>query len=271
MILHQPGKPGSLPMDDGARWTVPVPFPYLDLHSHVLPGVDDGCETLAESLKIVRDSIALGCRVLACTPHMGVDRYADNTPAIILGAVEQLRQAIAHEGLEIELIAAGEFRLTIDSIAWLRRHGVPTLGSGNHVLIDTWSRSWEPEFDDAIQWLFDQGYQPVLAHPERMKLEDEVWYPLIESLLQRQVLLQGNFKSFGPDDQERVRQRGWSLLEQKAYHLLAGDLHGPASFPARVSGLAALFSAPDDHGLEQLLVDRPAALLQPSTPRASGD
>ena len=237
------------------------PWCYVELHAHLLPGVDDGCVTLDESLRVAEQVAAWGCEALVCTPHMGVARYPENTPRFVAQQVARLQSELDERQIPLHLTASGEFRLTSAAIAWWQEHGVPTLGASRTVLVDTWATTWEPEFDEAIEWLFEAGYRPLLAHPERMRLDIDEWQPLIERLLDRGVRLQGNFKSFGLGDQDAVRVRAWDLLRRDAYHVLAGDLHGLASLAVRVDGLSALALEIEPARLRKLIHERPRSIL----------
>lgn len=234
---------------------------YIDLHSHLLPGVDDGCEELSESVAVARESVALGCRTMVCTPHIGTDRYLGNTPVRIAQWVDQLQQVLDDAGIELRLIPCGEFRLSESAIAWFEEHGVPTLGKSNVVLIDTWARAWETCYDEAIEWLFAEGYQPLLAHPERMLVPSEEWQPLVDRMLERGVWLQGNFKSFGLADTDRVQTRAWRLLERGHYTVLASDTHALPSVSARADGLSKLKRRVSAEVLQELIVKRPKEIL----------
>lgn len=234
---------------------------YVDLHSHLLPGVDDGCEVLEESLAVARESVALGCRTMVCTPHIGTDRYLDNTPARIERLVADLQDALRAADIPLTLSASGEFRLSETALQWFADHGVPTLGQSNVVLIDTWAKAWETCYDDAIEWLFAQGYQPLLAHPERMLVPLDEWQPLVDRMLERGVWLQGNFKSFGSADSVRVQERAWRLLEQNLYTVLASDTHAITSVNARADGLAQLKQRVSSQKLHELIVSRPHSML----------
>ncbi|HAN96746.1 MAG TPA: hypothetical protein DCQ98_04620 [Planctomycetaceae bacterium] len=242
--------------DCDIRWS------YVDLHSHLLPGVDDGCLTLDDSLQVASRAVEWGCRQLWCTPHMGLIRYPDNTPTIVARRVEQLQRELDERGVELRIGAAGEFRLTGESIAWWERHGVPTLGNSRVVLVDTWATEWEPSFDRALDWLQQRDYEPLLAHPERMRIESESWVPLIERLLRRGIRLQGNFKSFGDADRPEVRERAWLLIGNRAYDVLAGDLHGPASLMARAIGMAELERRVEPERLRRLVLERPIEIVE---------
>ena len=243
---------------------------YYDLHSHLLPGVDDGCVDLSESLACLKALSNAGCQAVACTPHMGLPRYRQNTPRNLDSRVAALKQSVLDSGIEIEIYGGGEFRLVEDSIEWWKEFTVPVLGEGRFVLFDTWERQWHAFLDRSLNWLLAQNYVPILAHPERMLLEDSEWEEKIAELLDRGILLQGNFKSFADNSRPKVRDRARQLLERGVYYILASDSHGPASLDSRWHGFQELKQNLTQETLKTLLWDRPRRILMGGEPESDG-
>src|SRR5262245_16596291 len=118
------------------------PTCMIDLHSHLLPGIDDGCRTIKESLACVRSLLNHGFTGTVCTPHVGMTNFPENIPANIAKQVDMLQQRVRATRLEYQLWAGGELRIGEDTLSWLREHGVPTLGRSRGVLIDYWGTQW---------------------------------------------------------------------------------------------------------------------------------
>jgi protein-tyrosine phosphatase len=140
-----------------------------DMHSHLLPGLDDGAETLEHSLDLLRALRDLGYRKLIMTPHIMGDFYK-NTPEGIRAALRQLREAAASAGLgDIELECAAEYYLD-EFLGHKLTDGTEMLtfgGDKRYLLFET---SYMNEPLNLFETIFDlqgRGYQPVLAHPER--------------------------------------------------------------------------------------------------------
>ena len=100
---------------------------FIDLHSHLLPGIDDGCVTLEQSLACVRRLMERGFTGTACTPHIWLEQFPANVPANISRWVEELSGHLGEQGLEYRLWPGGEVRIARDTVAWFEEHGVPTL------------------------------------------------------------------------------------------------------------------------------------------------
>jgi protein-tyrosine phosphatase len=234
----------------------------IDLHCHILPGIDDGCRNLDESLLVVRHWRELGIRGAICTPHVCTSWYPDNNPARITAWVAALQLALDEVGIDFQLWPGGEVRLAEQTIDWFGEHGVPTSGPGRAVLIDWWGRDWPACCNATIEWLFDQGYQPVLAHPERMGLDEVELQQVIDDLLARGVWLQGNLNSLGGGEGRDAQRRADAWLAAGRYHLLASDTHGPDSVAGRAAGLARVRQHYGEATVQKLLVDRPREVMQ---------
>lgn len=139
-----------------------------DMHSHLLPGLDDGAENVEQSVELLRQMQALGYRKLVMTPHIMGDFYR-NTPEGVRGALASLQQAATEAGIGIELHCAAEYYLDeffmrrLDNNEELLSFG----GAKRYLLFET-SYINEPfNLQEAIFGLKSAGYTPVLAHPER--------------------------------------------------------------------------------------------------------
>ena len=140
-----------------------------DMHSHLLPGLDDGAETVAHSLDLLRALRALGFRKLVLTPHIMGDFYK-NTPAGIRAALELLRAEAAAAGLaDVALECAAEYYLD-EFLGRKLADGTELLtfgGEKRYLLFETSYMNEPLNLNEIIFELKAQGYQPVLAHPER--------------------------------------------------------------------------------------------------------
>lgn len=233
----------------------------IDLHSHLLPGIDDGCDDLTESLVCIRQLIAAGFAGSVCTPHVIRDSYPRNTPTAIARAVEQLAQAVSEAGLDYQLWPGGEVRLGRSMRSWLETIGVPTLGDSRWVLVDHWGAFWPPEADDHLAWLADQGYRVLLAHPERMELTFDSLDEVLARLTQRGVALQGNLNSFGGREGPRARELARRLWEAGDYLVLATDTHNPRGLVNRLQALAELEIEAPPERVAAALLDKPKTIL----------
>jgi tyrosine-protein phosphatase YwqE len=194
----------------------------LDLHSHLLPGIDDGAKDMEHSLTLIRRLMGMGFTRLYTTPHVMADLYP-NTPAIIQGKLEEVRAAIKEEGLAIEIDAAAEYLMDEAFSAKIKSGELLTL-PGKRVLVEMSFISAPPNLGQHIFQLQTAGYKVLLAHPERYLFfrEDFGQY---QKMKDRGVEFQLNLLSlagyYGKPTQDNAR----ALLKAGMIDYLATDLH----------------------------------------------
>jgi protein-tyrosine phosphatase len=235
---------------------------WVDLHCHLLPGIDDGCQNVAESVDCVRRLISAGFAGSVCTPHFLLDVYPLNTPDAIPRAVERLSAALRKEGLVYRLWPGAEVRLDENTISWFEQAGVPTLGVSRCVLIDYFGNKWPTYADKTIDWLMDHSYQPVLAHPERMGLIGDALKIVVDHLVAIGVWMQGNLNSLSGKEGPAAERDGKRMLLDGQYTLLAMDLHRPDQFATRARGIEKAEEWVGRDQLLDLLARRPKAIAE---------
>lgn len=234
----------------------------IDIHSHMLPGIDDGCDTIEESLASIAMLQGAGFVGTICTPHLWPDMFPDNTPANIQRWTEALTGVLAQRGIEYALWPGGELRLFKGVIDWMRSHGVPTLAGSRYVLLDFWEDKWPKYVDQGLDWLLAEGYQPILAHPERIGIADtDKLVKHLDDITARGVLLQGNFRCMTGEDGYLPDQRIRQFLQESRYWLLAMDMHRPDALPSRLDGMQMVVEEFGQQALDLMTIDRPRIVL----------
>lgn len=142
-------------------------FPFnTDIHSHILPGIDDGAPDIETSIKLVKGIQALGIRKTVATPHVISDLYR-NTPETINAALHELKTACVNEKIDIEITAAAEYMLD-DYFLKLLRSGSPLLKIHSNIILTEQSYATPSSNLNEISFeLVSAGYRPIMAHPER--------------------------------------------------------------------------------------------------------
>ena len=200
----------------------PIPV-QVDLHSHLLPGLDDGVQSLEESMEIIRLLAQHGFRKVITTPHVMSDFYP-NESKDIREKCAQLSESVKQEGIPVIVEAAAEYYL--DEI-FLERiaKGSEFLTFGKNYLLFETSFINEPTFlKEAIFRMNTLGYQPVLAHPERyMYLASDP--KRIEDLLNMQVLFQINLNSVTGYYSSASKKLAVQLMEKGLVHFVGSDCH----------------------------------------------
>lgn len=202
--------------------------PKVDLHSHLLPGLDDGVRTMDESVEIIEKFYLLGYRKLIITPHIMSD-YFPNNRKIIYDRLEELRSEILKHGIKIDLHAAAEYYLDETFIEKLNKNEPLLTFGDNYVLFETAFMN-EPVFlKDAVFKMNTSGYKPVFAHPERyLYLSRKP--SLIQELLNMNVLFQLNILSLRNYYSKEVRKFAQKLLQMNCIRFAGSDCHNLQQF-----------------------------------------
>jgi tyrosine-protein phosphatase YwqE len=137
----------------------------IDIHSHLLPGIDDGAKTMDETISIIKEYKNLGYTKLITTPHIISDSYP-NTKTIINQKLHSVREAIKKENIDIEIEAAAEHYIDIDFLERLNNNEVLPFCE-KYLLFETSYMSKPHILEEAVFSIQANGYIPVLAHPER--------------------------------------------------------------------------------------------------------
>jgi protein-tyrosine phosphatase len=233
----------------------------IDIHSHLLPGVDDGCESLEDSIRCARDLVAAGYTHSFCTPHIWPS-FPHNNAAQIVAAVGQLQTSFDAAGVPLSLMPGGELSMRADTLHLLPAELVSYGMAGRYVLIDLWADRLPDFFDPAIKHLQRLRATVILAHPERMRAVQEQ-PELADYFAEIGVLLQGNLQCFGDRPGSSTRDTAERFLLEDRYFALGSDLHNPRTMPVRLAGLKRVREAIGEEQLARLTVHNPAKLIEP--------
>ena len=197
-------------------------FYETDVHCHILPGVDHGSQNIAESLELLRTEIDMGIKRVVCTSHVTAETF-ENTPESLTKAFEELKKAVAEEGLPIELFLSAEYR--IDEY-WQKQYAAGQIlpMPGKYILLEN---SFIQELIGMDEMMFElqvKGYKPILAHPERYRYYHSR-HDRYEKLHSSNVVFQVNILSlagyFGPGPREAAL---W-LIDNNLCNMLGSDMH----------------------------------------------
>jgi protein-tyrosine phosphatase len=230
----------------------------IDLHSHVLPGVDDGAATLYGSIEMARSAVEDGTTVLAATPHVRTDY--PTSPATMERLVDEVNEALRAERVPLEVVRGGEVdleRLRELDDGELRRFGLG--GNPRYLLVETPYGGWPLSLGETLFGLRVRGFTPVLAHPERNR-EVQARPELLEQIVAAGTLVQLTAASVDGRLSSASRETAFRLLELGLAHMIASDAHAPA---IREIGLGAAAAAVGDGALARWLTeDVPGAIVR---------
>lgn len=193
-----------------------------DIHSHFIPGIDDGAQTLEQSLELLASMAELGYRKVITTPHSMADGYK-NSPEIILGGLEKLRAGVREAGINIEVDAAAEYYLDHALEQQVLAETVLTFGK-NYLLFELPFIGEPAMLKQVVFQMQTQGYRPVLAHPERYSF----WHNDFErytELKDRGVMFQLNMVALSGAYGPKVKELAERMIDAGYYDLLGSDCH----------------------------------------------
>jgi len=205
----------------------------IDLHCHVLPGIDDGPQTIEESLAMVRVAARSGTRTLVATPH--VNRRYGNRACTILPLVEDLNRRIRDEGLQLEVRPGAEVALLGASLLGAEELCRLRLGGGPWLLVEPPTAPVEDDVEELVMSLVGEGHRVLLAHPERCPSfrEDP---GVLASLVGQGVLGSVTAASLRGHFGEDVARFALELLRSELIHNVASDAHHHEARPPTVLG-----------------------------------
>ena len=249
----------------------PVP-PFVDLHNHLVPGVDDGAATVAESLEALRGLYAEGVRTLVATPHLLLPRFTTDAAIgaeldLQRRAFDRLAEAVAREDA-LPDIGLGQEIWAPDAASMRRAAGRPDIGlGGSRTMLVEFGFDLRGTHDEVVRAALDAGRGIVIAHPERYR------YPagmdpvdVMQGWRDLGALLQvnaGSFSGYYNDHRPESEALAWMLVREGMADIVGSDHHGPRR--AGVSPLEAFeaLAARGERALaERAMVTRPAAILR---------
>jgi len=217
----------------------------VDMHSHVLPGIDDGAQTVEESIFLIRQMMELGIKKIIATPHIMVDYYK-NTPESINDALCILRTELEKEKMDIPVEAAAEhyFDETFEKRV---SDGNLMIMADQYVLFEYSFITPPPNVLPVVQKIQGMGYKPILAHPERYPYLD---IEQMKGLRDFGVLLQINTISLTGYYGRESKKIAEAMIDSQLVDFISSDMHHPRHAEALKQALKMLY-------LEKVMFDYP--------------
>jgi protein-tyrosine phosphatase len=237
----------------------------IDLHSHLLPGVDDGSRDIGCSLEMARMAVDQGIKVAACTPHIHPGVY-NNTGSDIMRRVDDLRHELDIAGIPLRLVAGADNHIAPDLVSRLRSGAALTLNGGRYVLIEPPHHILPPRIEETFFDLLAAGFVPILTHPERMSWISQR-YDLIGRLAHAGVWMQLTAGSLLGDFGTRTRSWSCRMLDDGLIDIVATDAHDVLRRPPRMrAAFEALCSRLGEAEALKLVQERPLAVIENRSP-----
>ena len=237
----------------------------LDLHCHMLPGIDDGAVDLDMALEMARLSAADGVHTLACTPHIYPGLY-ENTAKGITEAVTSLQAELDAREIPLRLLVGADVHLEPELAESIRGGRIPTLAGSRYLLLEPPHHVAPPRFEESVFQLMTAGYVPIITHPERLTwIEDH--YDIFKRLVQRGVWMQLTAASVAGRFGRRPLYWSERMLDESCVHILATDAHHPGRRPPILSqGRDAAAARVGDNEATHLVSTRPQGIVDDIAP-----
>ena len=211
----------------------------IDIHAHILPGLDDGAKNWEQSLEMARIAVEDGIRMMVATPHLFKSRLIDlrqlNPKEIILQHVAALRQKLLEENIPLEIIPGCDFPLSFESLQLLDDGLALTINDANrYLLMELPDTALPPATEEICFRLQSKGITPIITHPERHLVIQEAPYKL-KRLLNLGCLAQMTGNSLTGWFGRGIKKISRQLVKLGYIHLLATDAHDPKRRPPVLS------------------------------------
>jgi protein-tyrosine phosphatase len=233
-----------------------------DLHAHILPGVDDGAETIEETLEMARVAAQSGTRFLLATPHRR-DVTESSSVASVRDLLDEVNIRVREQNTELTLVLGMENHLDLELPDEVTAGRALPIGDTRYILVEMPFVGRPMWVEDVLYRLQLQGLTPVLAHPERIETfqhDPELLLDLVERGMLSQITAGSAIGVFG----RSVQRFTAHLLRRNLVHVMSSDTHGPTGprSPNLGPGIAALTRLVGEVSTMAMVMDTPRAILE---------
>ena len=243
----------------------------IDLHSHILHGIDDGAADMQMALDMARFAADDGVEVMACTPHFLPGVY-DPDVVDVVGRVNELNDRLMDEGVDLVVVSGCEAHVRPDMVTRLKSGEILTIHSTRHVLIEAPPTVLPPHLDQLFMSIIASGFKPILAHVERYKWAERA-LPWVQRMSSSGVLMQVTAGSFFGDYGRSARDLSLRFLAAGLVDIVASDAHNLTRRPPGLSKAWSLVRSERGEAEARLIFkERPEFILlgETAAPRKVG-
>lgn len=204
----------------------------IDLHSHILVGLDDGARTVEDALALAQNCIETGVTHVMCTPHIHPGVF-DNNVHTIQAAFDITLNAFQQANLPLKLAMGSEVRISTEMLAWIKQDELPFIGTWqgkSALLLELPHSHIPPGVENVIKWLLSRGIQPIIPHPERNRdiLNN---YSKARWLKQLGCVFQATAGAYIGRFKKNVEETVWTMHDEGLINYIASDMHSVKGRP----------------------------------------
>lgn len=233
----------------------------IDLHSHIIPGVDDGAKTLTESVELIRELVKFGVTDIVATPHFITDSRYQSLKKSNLKLLNELKSALTDEGIDVNIYLGNEIYIDKNIKSLLEKNKISAIGDSKYLLIEMPLDEEFPNYEDIFLELLNDGYRVILAHPERYAIVQED-FGKVKELFDMGVLLQCNLGSIVGKYGKEAKKVTKRLAKEKMIFAIGSDIHHAGRGEYLIKGPQKLAKYYSDKELKKVLVDNPRKIIQ---------
>lgn len=240
----------------------------IDLHCHLLPGIDDGAPDVETALEMARIAVADGVTTTACTPHIYPGLY-DNAGPDIRRRVTDLQQILDDAGIPLRLVAGCDAHLTPTMVAELRSGHILTLADSRYFLFEPPHHVAPPRLEESVQATIEAGYLPIITHPERLSWI-ESHYEIMKRLVAGGAWMQITAGAVTGRFGHRPQYWAERMLDEGLVHVLATDAHNLRNRkPLLADAVQAVAVRLGDAAAMDMVLTRPRMVLENAQPSSA--
>jgi protein-tyrosine phosphatase len=233
----------------------------IDLHSHVLPNVDDGAPSSDDALDMLRIAAADGVRTIVATPHIPPRPGETLSPEEIFGRIDELSKLARDAAIAVDILAGSEIRLEPSVVHGLLQGDLLTINGSPYVLVELpLVGDWQDHVRSTIYEMQIGGFIPILAHVERYpSVQQDV--TLLADLIATGVLMQVNADSITSVNRGRHSVTARRLIDARMVHVIASDAHSIRSRPPKIRAAYQRVAESTDEEYARWIEEAGAAVL----------
>ena len=232
----------------------------IDLHSHILPGIDDGAKTFDDSLAILRGLVEQGITEVVLTPHYVVDTSYVSTRTANQKIHAQLKRRISEANIPIKTYLANEIYIDRDIAKLVKNGKISPINDGKYLLVELPMSGEYQDYEDILLSLKYAGWNVILAHPERYHAMQRD-YNRILSLVNQGILLQSNLGSIIGQYDKPAKKTVKKLLKDKLIFCFGTDIHRVRDFSEIGKAQKKLKKYYSDAELREILIENPSKVI----------
>lgn len=199
----------------------------IDIHCHIIPGLDDGSDSIEESIKMARIAYENGTDIIVATPHCNrPDSYENHWSRSFYNKFVGLKEAMGKSGLPVKLICGQEVFCTKRILQLIKEDKIVPINNSRYILIEFDFYEYSSVAYQYISELVSQGYVPIVAHPERYEFVAQEADAAVK-MKNIGALLQINKGSITGGFGQRAKREAFKMLDERLVDFVASDAHSP--------------------------------------------